>query len=132
MGCLLSCFAHIVNLSVQAFLDALPGCAKHFQLSKHPHLTPKDTERYLKALESKPVDCCRALVSACCASSSRREGIRHTVVEGNASGLFKTPQGQILKVPEVELSQDCPTRWSSAYIMMDRYIDLYPVSVADI
>ncbi|KAF8601189.1 hypothetical protein BDV93DRAFT_446211, partial [Ceratobasidium sp. AG-I] len=80
---------------------------------------------YVSALESDPVAACRASVVACRASGNRCEGLRQTIIDGNAAARFKTPEGEPFEVPELELILDCPTRWASTGLMLDRYIDLY-------
>lgn len=87
------------------------------------------TEGYLAAMElgKGPIEACRESVIAMRASDQRREGLQQVIREGNFHGHF-TIQDQTIIVPSLQLLRDCPTRWSSTYEMIRRYILLYPVS----
>ncbi|KAF8595602.1 hypothetical protein BDV93DRAFT_456541 [Ceratobasidium sp. AG-I] len=89
----------------------------------------KETKHYLQALEAQPVDICRASVSACRSSGLRREVFRQTIVDGNRLGTFRLPGGATFLVPLLQLLRDMPTRWSSTYNMIKRYLELFPAIV---
>ncbi|KDQ12925.1 hypothetical protein BOTBODRAFT_112281, partial [Botryobasidium botryosum FD-172 SS1] len=62
----------------------------------------------------------RSLVTACRASGQRRANFRQTIIEGNNNGLFALDVLQLLR--------DVDTRWSSLFLMVDRVLELSPVS----
>ncbi|CAE6344915.1 unnamed protein product [Rhizoctonia solani] len=126
------CFPHVINLAVQALLDALPGVARQFReeaddqgIQFNPELD-KDFLDYLRAMESDPVGVCRDSVNAMRSSDLRREGLQVTILDGNRQQLFKTLYGEVLFVSKLELLRDSKTRWSSTYMMILRYLMLYP------
>lgn len=124
-----SCFPHVINLAVQAILDALPFSAQSFRSAAQADkkTLDKTTLDYLMALESEPVDICRDSVRAMRVNDIRREGLQEAIRDGNFSDRFKTSLGEILVVPLLQLLRDCATRWSSTYFMILRYLQLYPV-----
>lgn len=127
---LLRCFPHVLNLAVNAILKSLAETAVVFRAEMQASNLPIDaeTESYLQALEAQPVNICRASVAACQASGLRRDGLHHTIIDGNCLGTFRLPGGVLLLVPLLQLLRDMPTRWSSTYHMIQRYLTLYPVS----
>ncbi|CAE6365245.1 unnamed protein product [Rhizoctonia solani] len=125
------CFPHVINLVVQAIINALPAAARDFQATVErcgDKLGDMDSEliEYLMALESNPVQVCRDSVRAMRSSDSRREGLHDTIEDGNTCELFKTSYGEVVSVALLELLCDCKTRWSSTYDMITRYLELYP------
>ncbi|KAG8794220.1 hypothetical protein FRC12_000167 [Ceratobasidium sp. 428] len=120
------CFPHVINLVVRAILDSLPQAAHHY----HAAMIAQDlvlddqTEEYLSALESKPVDKCRSLVGAMRISDSRRQGLQEAIRDGNFHGLFIDSLGESIQVPGLQLLRDSETRWWSTYNMLRRFIQL--------
>lgn len=111
--------------------DALPTAARCFckEAAAKGDSLDSETEGYLDALESGPVNICRESVKAMQSSDIRREGLREAICDGNFRGTFKTQDNKILTLPMLELLRDCETRWSSTHNMVKRYLQLYPVSV---
>jgi hypothetical protein len=116
---------------VQAYLDALPHAAQHYRqkiVAKGEEITSK-VALYLDALESQPAAACRKTVVALRSSGIRREGLKCTIIEGNAAGRYKTAtSGDPVQIPLLEPILDCPTRWSSTSNMILRFRLLYMVS----
>ncbi|KAI0790281.1 hypothetical protein BC629DRAFT_1287814 [Irpex lacteus] len=81
---------------------------------------------YADALAADPVGRVRSLVAACRASGQRREDLRAVIINGNETGRWESIGG----VPLLQLLRDCPTRWSSTYMMVDRALRLYPALAA--
>lgn len=78
---------------------------------------------YARALTEDPIKRAHQLVSACRASSLRREAFEAAVIEAKASGLL--PQD----LPSSsQLLRDVDTRWSSVLFMIDRVLEFNPVS----
>jgi hypothetical protein len=139
-----SCFPHIINLAVTAFLDALHLTGDKYVESRKPSDGPPSskTASYLSALKERPDKKCRATVVAL-RKGQRRVGLRQTIIEGNKKGHFKQRQQKklpnldgilvdttiesIVKLQVIELLLDVPTRWSSTCNMLDRFAELYPV-----
>lgn len=103
---LASCFPHVINLAVQAFLDALSAATPTLGLN----------EDILKALQADPVKQCRDLVAAIRKSSQRREEFRNLVAGGKAIGAYTCDA--------LELIRDMVVRWSSTYNMIDRFFTM--------
>ncbi|CAE7086893.1 unnamed protein product [Rhizoctonia solani] len=126
------CFPHVINLAVQAFLDALLQVAQQTreeaeaQGIQFNNELDKDFLEYMHALETDPVGLCRNSVNAMRSSDARREGFQATIVDGNRLQLFKTLLGKTLFISKLELLRDTKNRWSSTYLMILRYLMLYP------
>jgi hypothetical protein len=92
------------------------------QLSPSPSISA-DLVEYAEALRTKPISNTRSIVAICRKSGSRRTELRNIIIEGIQDGTW--PQLRV-----VQLLRDCVTRWSSTYNMIDRCIELYPVTSA--
>lgn len=95
-----------------------------------------DLDTYGDALRGDPIGRVRKLVSDCRASGQRRSALRAVIKNGNMMNAWPTTvmnfdspafqkDGGVL--PEVQLLQDCETRWSSTFLMIVRVLTLYPV-----
>ena len=65
----------------------------------------------------------RHIVTACHSSGQRHEEFTEIIKEGNKSGTFG--QGGL---HVVALLRDMDIHWSSTYLMVDRVLEMYPVS----
>jgi hypothetical protein len=63
----------------------------------------------------------RDLINACRKSPQRRQSLHVTITVGKEEGKWECRALQLLR--------DVDTRWSSIYLMIDRYIYLHPVSI---
>ncbi|PCH33312.1 hypothetical protein WOLCODRAFT_60854, partial [Wolfiporia cocos MD-104 SS10] len=84
-------------------------------------------ESYCNALHADPVMQTCSLVRVCHASQQHQEDLNNAVVQGNLDKLF----GEY-PLPEAHLLHDVTTCWSSTYLMIDRALELYPVSLFDL
>ena len=127
-----SCFPHVINLAVQAFLSELQANPSAPLSSLPTNANPEtiaNAKRYVAALERDLVGTSRGIVSSCRASGQRRQDLRKLIEDGNNSGFWK---GKMINpvhdsMPEVQLLRDCETRWSSTFNLIDRMIMLHPV-----
>ncbi|QRW13009.1 AC9 transposase [Ceratobasidium sp. AG-Ba] len=122
------CFPHIMNLAVNDMLSSLSDAAAEYRAEMSQWDLPIDskTESYLQALESQPVDVVRAAVHDCRRSGLRREGLHDIIIDGNRLGRFRRPDGGAYTIRPLQLLRDVPTRWSSTYNMIERYLELHP------
>jgi len=79
---------------------------------------------YTAAVKSDPIGCTRGIVAVCRKSGQRREGLMDVINAGNCSNAW----GPNIAIRPVQLLRDCETRWSSTFNMVNRLIELYPVS----
>lgn len=90
-------------------------------------VTPGEEERqrdkYARILDIDPVSLVRDIVRACRASGERRADLRETIRQGNEQNAWDEP------IPEIELTRDCETRWSSTRLMLGNMLRAYPVYV---
>jgi hypothetical protein len=61
----------------------------------------------------------RALVNACRKSPQRRESLLQHIAKGRETGKWN--------IKSLQLLRDVDTRWSSVYLMIERYLYLHPV-----
>jgi hypothetical protein len=106
-----SCFPHVINLAVQAFLDAIKTLNSDY--------VDVDQE-VADAVKDDPVKRCRELVAAIRLTSQRRDEFRKVVSDGQTSGGF---DGE-----KLELLRDVIVRWSSTYHMIHRFLVMSKVS----
>ncbi|QRW00609.1 hAT family dimerization protein [Ceratobasidium sp. AG-Ba] len=125
------CFPHVLNLSVNSVLTALPAAAKWYrdEADKKGETLDDEVIDYLVALESGLVNACRESVKAMRKSDLRRDGFSESIKLGNLHGYFKTKNGETLLLPVLQLLRDSETRWSSTYNMIKRYLELYPAVI---
>ncbi|KAG8753668.1 hypothetical protein FRC11_007210 [Ceratobasidium sp. 423] len=102
-----------MNLAVQSVIKSLSESAKVFRDSAEGPIDDK-TEAYLQALESDPIELCRASITACRSSGLRKEGLRKIIADGNGLGRFRLPgpNGQRYTIPEVELLRDAVVEYA--------------------
>jgi hypothetical protein len=82
-------------------------------------LRPSDNE-YRAILESDVLKKARHFVGASRRSGQRRQGLAATITEGNEKGSWK--------IIPTQLASDMEVRWSSTHFMLQRIIELFPVS----
>lgn len=135
-----SCFAHVINISVQHILTEL----RDAYLFEDDHLSDtldasSSSDAYGDALRGDLIGRVRKLVSDCRASGQRRSALRTVIMNGNEMKSWPQtmPDFDIPMLsdasktggtlPEVQLLRDCETRWSSTFLMISRVLTLYPV-----
>jgi len=131
----ISCFPHVINLSVKAGLRRLTESSidsddevdsdEESGVEMPAAISGGNDDRYMRALQYDVVAAARQLVTACRASGQRREDFASTIKEGNAAGSFGEDG-----LREVGLLRDMDIRWSASYLMIDRVLEVYPVRAA--
>ena len=141
-----SCFAHIINLAVQAIYAALKdgkGLEEQYLLGNVDHFaraSVADTDLpdgvtktdYVEALEVDILGVARKLTGACRISGKHREELESMVLEGNQNEIWMDDCGESVSVKMLQLLRDCETRWSSTHSMVDRALVMLPVCNADV
>jgi hypothetical protein len=128
------CFAHVINISVQHILTALKDAYSLFE--DHVYSNPT-MDAYGVALQGDPIGRVRKLVSDCRVSGQRCSALRAVIRDGNKNKSwpkimpdFNSPPDAPKeggKLPDVQLLRDCEMRWSSTFLMISRFLTLYPV-----
>ena len=115
-----------MNIAVQTILKELNenGYDPVIATSTDPMGPSAELIEYATAVESDPVGRTRRIVSVCRKSGQRREDLQKVIDAGNNSNAWGTD----VVIRHVQLLRDCETRWSSTFNMIDRLIELYPVS----
>ncbi|KAJ3767345.1 hypothetical protein FB446DRAFT_600347, partial [Lentinula raphanica] len=128
------CFPHVVNIAVKAglaFLTQLPPIAdgetdddgiSSTEIEASLQDNPNSPTEYRAALESDLISRVRQLVNACRASGNRRHDFKKTVL--STDGLDTGNEALLERV--VVLLRDVDTRWSSTFLMVDHFLELYP------
>jgi hypothetical protein len=124
-----SCFAHVLNLAVQDALKTLPF-PDEFSLSdidddnfRTKMAALERDPAYLMALETDIVARVSTLVGDLRSSGQRREALRQSITDYNRNNPVET------RIPVLQLMRQMPTRWSSTFLMIDRWLHLTPVSL---
>ncbi|THH15387.1 hypothetical protein EUX98_g9474 [Antrodiella citrinella] len=121
------CFPHIINITVQAILEEL----KRRPTAPYGSSLPlEDVFTYVESLQKDPISLVRKVVATCRASGQRRRDLQETIKNGNKTGHWATSMIDVgreyTSMPEVQLLRDCETRWSSTFLMIDRFLVLFP------
>lgn len=117
------CFPHIVNIAVQTGLKHLTKVDITTESGQDITDALLDNLEYLDVLKGDVISLARQLVTACRASGQRREDLSRIINDGYASGDWSKDE-----LRDVTLLRDVVTRWSSIFLMIDRLLELYPVS----
>ena len=130
-----SCFPHVVNLACGAIISELKKITQEKSEYNFDYIINiQGWSSYFDALETDLIGRVRKLVAACRVSSQRRQDLQRIIKEGNVSGEWigkvilprsGDPDGYLRPL---QLLRDCETRWSSIFLMIDRFLYLYPVS----
>jgi hypothetical protein len=139
MSC--SCFAHVINLAVQAIYAALKdgkGLEEQYLLGASTQISDAALSTmtlprgvtvadYQHALETDVLGTARKLVAACRVSGRHREEFEDMILKGNLEEKWKDSNGNPCPQRVLQLLRDCETRWSSTYLMVDRVLEMLPV-----
>jgi hypothetical protein len=120
-----SCFSRVINIATQTILAELTENPWLPVVSSVSQLPYPELVAYVDALESDPVGGSRRIVASCRASGQRLSSLKIVIKQGNEKQVW--PPNGVLRV--IQLLRDCETRWSSTFMMNDRVIELYPVSL---
>ncbi|KAK7025814.1 hypothetical protein R3P38DRAFT_2529700 [Favolaschia claudopus] len=127
------CFPHVINIGVTTVIVALTEDGARFEVlntEDRSQMSYEELSRYADAVEEDPIGRGRHIVASCRASGQRRRDLKTVIVQGNLSKCWEPAEnGEAVMLPVVQLLRDCETRWSSTYLMNDRVIALYPVSL---
>lgn len=124
------CFPHIINICVQHILHDYPTLDfTHVDDSWVVDGTTIQKAEYVAALRSKALDHARDVIRTIRRSAKRREGFKDMIVRGNEKNWYKDDEGNPRQLPVVELLLDEPTRWDSAYVMLNRLRTLRKVKL---
>lgn len=128
------CFPHVINIAVKRGLKLLTKISdskdeaeedadtRDIQEEIDTVLRELESEpEYRDALLSDPIARCRDLVVAVRASGKRRKAFTESIERVN---LFGEHTHRV-----VQLLRDVDTRWSSTFLMVDRVLELYDVSL---
>jgi len=149
------CFPHVVNLAVQAVLADLTKELSSETVTAYEgddidvltKLLDTSTFHQYEGVPSSAKDVVlllRGLVVALRASTQRREELADVIREGNSFGQWAEAsktwkawwidmdyehrnESTDVTIPQVQVLRDCPTRWSSTYLMIHRALELLPV-----
>jgi hypothetical protein len=122
------CFPHVINICVKHILDDYTT-ADFSDVENTWTVCGQDITKinYISAVTGKTLERTRNLVRSVRASNQRRANLRDTIVIGNEKGWFRGDRGEPIKLPEVELLLDEPTRWDSTFVMVNRTRNLRQV-----
>lgn len=84
-------------------------------------------EDYLVALTADVLGTARKIIATCCISGKRWEEFLDTILEGNLNETWSDDDGNPISREALQLLRDCETRWSSTYLMVDRFLVMLPV-----
>lgn len=114
------CFPHVINIAVQAMLDRLSKGGPPDGYKGSDGMLVYYSAEYLAALNRDIVGVCRSVVTAMRASGARRLGLWNFILALNKRNSHNK------QIPLLRLLRDCETRWSSCFIMLNRFMTLWP------
>ena len=112
------CFPHIINLCTQRVIESFNSDGEQSNGEQSDDAAGHKRDKPHKLLN--PIAKCRSFVRAVRASGARRDRFNNAIKLGNELKTFQ--------LPELQLLQDCKTRWDSTYQMISRLRQLQPVS----
>jgi hypothetical protein len=115
-----------VNIAVQTILKELKenGYDPVIATSADPMGPSAKLIEYATAVKSDPVGGTRGVVAVWRKFGLRHEDWKQVINTGNSCNAW----GPDVVIRPVQLLRDCETCWSSTFNMVDRLIELYPVS----
>lgn len=78
-----------------------------------------DKDIYIEALQQDLVTLGHNIVRLICASSLCRKAFNNTIITGNQMKWFTDEDGNLTKLPILELIRDVKSRWDSIYLMIN-------------
>jgi hypothetical protein len=117
------CFPHVINIAVQTGLKHLTKVDVITEPGQDITDALLENLEYLDALKGDVISSARQLVTACRASGQRREDLSRIINDGYTAGHWTKEE-----LRDVTLLRDVVTHWSSIFLMVDRLLELYPVS----
>ncbi|TFK58466.1 hypothetical protein BDN72DRAFT_739940, partial [Pluteus cervinus] len=75
-----------------------------------------------------PIALTRALVVRIRGSGQWRHNFSDLIEEGNRKSWWMNQENKVVKLKNLQLLRDCPTRWDSCFKMNKRFSDMRPVS----
>jgi hypothetical protein len=124
------CFPHIINICVKHILDEY-WKADFSDVVGRWVIEGKTIEKdmYVQAIRLKALDRTRLLIRTIRASDKRHSSFRVIITTGNDEKWFQDDSGASIQLPVVQLLHDEPTRWDSAYVMLNCLRTLRQVSI---
>ena len=80
-------------------------------------------------LKCNPIKCACRIVHIVHLLDQRKQAFKNVINTGNNSGWFRSHNNEVIKLPDLELLRNVKTRWDSVYRMIERLLELRPVSV---
>ena len=126
--------------------DVNPACAvDEVSLAECHNVEDNDIpRRWARGVKCDPLSRAQSVIRLLRSSDQRRQGFQDFIKDGNEYKRFFLPdpkkkakttaknrnkkKGIAVEVPQVELLRDVKTRWDSTYLMLQRLLDLRPVS----
>ncbi|KAL1743648.1 hypothetical protein HDZ31DRAFT_40458 [Schizophyllum fasciatum] len=123
------CFPHVVNIGAQAGVEILkkPTLCLEFGVQLPAELLADAP--YYRALEEDVIGGLRRIANWIRVSEGRRKDLKAIIHDGNAAGRWLTPAREPETIPPLAVLRDVDTRWSSIFLMVDRVLVLYRVSL---
>lgn len=89
---------------------------------------PKGPQTDAEAIACDPILLARAKVQFTHASSSRRIAFSKVIEQGNRDGDFGTAEDPLHQIKNRQLLHDMTVQWDSTYMMVNRVLEMRPIS----
>ncbi|KAI5982840.1 hypothetical protein EDD15DRAFT_2377163 [Pisolithus albus] len=81
---------------------------------------------YVEAVKGDPLNCACYAICAICASGIQCNEFTCLIAEGNRSQWFKSLNGKMILVPNLQLLHDVKIRWDSTFYMLNHIRTIQP------
>jgi hypothetical protein len=90
--------------------------------------TRGSTQSDADAIRRDPIGLARSIVRFVRASSGRRHAFFNVIDQGNKEHDFAPATEPLYELPKLQLLRDMDVRWDSTFLMIQRVIEMRPVS----
>ncbi|KIK19164.1 hypothetical protein PISMIDRAFT_13850 [Pisolithus microcarpus 441] len=120
------CFAHIINLCVQDVISGFTAANVADDLAWAWHDDTEEKDKYIEAMRGNPLALAHYAVHAIRASRIQYDEFASLTADGNRGQWFKSLDGEIAIILDLQLLHDVKTQWDLMFLMLNHLCALQP------